>query len=61
MAPIPGKNRHKVCFRAGEGPEAEAEELATGKMRWPGDEVPPPSALAERERDRLGKRLLGGF
>jgi hypothetical protein len=41
-----------------------------GKMRWPGDEVPPPSALAgrvaiekeveaERGRDRLGKGLLG--
>jgi len=41
-------------------------------MRWPGDEVPPPSALAgrvvigqeveaEKERGRLGKGLLGGF
>jgi hypothetical protein len=46
------------------------KELATGKLRWPGDEVPPSSALAgrvviekeveaERERGRLGKRPLG--
>jgi hypothetical protein len=48
------------------------KEATVGYMRWPGDEAPPPSALAgrivigqeveaERERGRLGKGLMGGI
>jgi hypothetical protein len=48
------------------------KDVATGYMRWPDGEVPPPGALAgrvvvgqeveaERERGRLGKGLLGGI
>jgi hypothetical protein len=50
--------------------EKRRKEVEVGYMRWPGGEVPPPSALAgrvvvgteveaERERGRLGKGVLG--